>query len=135
MPVRAARASTATTATTATTAITVYSGIGSSTRKEAADRLVREQRAQRDHEEEDDLLQRDGEREAPSGHVLGRERPVTARDRYGVPHDEEGDGSERSGHVSRPSIDPGAERLERCGDDGASGHEQQILTLGDGFPP
>src|SRR4051794_12875776 len=93
MPVRKTNSSRATVASTATTVNAVYSGIGlltgvgsppvdhpASVREHLTDRLVRQQPTHRDHQEEDELLQRHPEDQLDTGDVRRVVVPVLADD-------------------------------------------------------
>src|SRR6478752_7141190 len=133
MPVRSQKTSARTVPTTESTASTVYSGIAllplTPPAEHRADRLVGQQPADRDDDEEDDLLQRHVAREPDAGRVPLAVRPVPARDAHDVPDQEDREHrKERQQQPPGAPVDPGAqEELQRQGDDQAARHEQEVL--------
>src|SRR6478735_6481653 len=133
MPVRSQKTSARTVATTDSTASRVYSGITppplAPPAEHGADRLVGQQPADRDDDEEDDLLERHVERKEDAGRVALAVPPVPARDADDVPDEE--DREHRQQRQQQPAgapVDPRAEQeLQRQGDDQAARHEQEVL--------
>src|SRR4249919_3247690 len=91
MPVRNQHSSSSTTPTMATPVSRVYSGIGlpgrsgSQPAEHLADRSVRQQSADRHHDEERQLLDRHPEDQLPTGHEPRVVRPVITNDADDVP--------------------------------------------------
>src|SRR6478609_2326475 len=136
--------SSTTVASTATTASTVYSGTGVRAGAAAAHeaehlphRLVGEQAADRDDEEEDELFERHPQGQLDAGDVERVVGPVATPDADDVPHREgDHDRHHRGQEQGRPAIDARAEdELERQGDRDAGRHEEQVLVAIHAVPP
>src|SRR6476469_725627 len=137
-PVRSQNSSTAAVSSTDSTARAVYSGIaGLPPRRAAAqqpehgaDRLVGEQPADRDDDEEHQLLEGHPQRQQDAGGVALAVGPVPAHDAEDVPGDEQCDHrQQRHEEPHRAAVDARPEdELERQRDEEAPRHEQQVLV-------
>src|SRR6476661_4041008 len=99
-------------------------------RQHPADGLVGQQAADRDDDEEDELLDRHAARQVEAGDVGRVVAPVVAPDADEVPdREDDDDGHECGDEQTRPAVDAGPQHeLQGQGDRQAARHEEQVLV-------
>src|SRR5260370_37173487 len=129
-PVRSTNPSRATTPTTAVIANAVYSCTARLS-QQSADRLERQQPADRDGDEEHQLLDRHVRRKRPADDVPRIEPPMVTGDGEHVPREEDRDRrDQRSQQTTWTAPHPSTEdELERERHDEARAHQRQVLEL------
>src|ERR671912_48530 len=140
-PVRSQKRSAATVPSTERTAMAVYSGIAEGSPTDPPEHgphgLVGEKAADRDDDEEDELLERHPERQEDAGRVRLAVRPVVPDDPHDVPdHEDRHHRNECRQQLNRPAVHPcPQDELQRQGDGKASRHEEEVLVAVVHEPP